>query len=92
MRRQAWTPFHSKLLQSLRREQVLPKHSRVLVAVSGGQVGQAGSMSESRSSQCVGCFARVVVESPTWSRQAGGAHGSLCAHAAHACCTSQCKR
>jgi hypothetical protein len=34
-----WTPLHNKLLQSLRRQQVLPQHARVLVAVSGGQVG-----------------------------------------------------
>jgi hypothetical protein len=42
--RHAWTRFHSKLLQSLRREQVLPKHARVLVAVSGGQVSQPGPL------------------------------------------------
>jgi hypothetical protein len=33
-----WTPLHSKLLQSLRQQQVLPQHARVLVGVSGGQV------------------------------------------------------
>jgi hypothetical protein len=37
--RNYWTPLHNKLLQSLRRQQVLPQHARVLVGVSGGQVG-----------------------------------------------------
>jgi tRNA(Ile)-lysidine synthase len=32
-----WTPLHDRLHHTLRQRQLLPKHSRILIAVSGGQ-------------------------------------------------------
>jgi hypothetical protein len=43
-RKRQWSNLHSKLLQSLRDEQLLPQHARVLLGVSGGQVRQKGSL------------------------------------------------
>lgn len=37
--RRRWSPMHARLLSSLRQRKLLPPGSRVLVAVSGGQVG-----------------------------------------------------
>ncbi|MEM9215234.1 MAG: tRNA lysidine(34) synthetase TilS [Cyanobacteria bacterium P01_F01_bin.150] len=34
---QSWSPLHARLHQVLRSRQLLPKHQRILVAVSGGQ-------------------------------------------------------
>lgn len=39
----SWTPLHARLHQILRQRQLLPKHSRVLVAVSGGQDSLCGA-------------------------------------------------
>lgn len=41
-RKRQWSNLHSKLLQSLRDEQLLPQHARVLLGVSGGQVRHKG--------------------------------------------------
>lgn len=39
----SWTPLHGRLHQILRQRQLLPKHRRVLVAVSGGQDSLCGA-------------------------------------------------
>lgn len=63
----SWTPLHARLHQILRQRQLLPKHQRVLVAVSGGQDSL--------------CLAKLLLDlQPKWQWQLAIAH---CDHRWH---------
>ncbi|MBV9388739.1 MAG: tRNA lysidine(34) synthetase TilS [Chroococcidiopsidaceae cyanobacterium CP_BM_ER_R8_30] len=56
-----WTPLHAQLHQTLRSRQLLPRHERLLVAVSGGQDSL--------------CLTKLLIDlQPKWGWQLGIAH------------------
>ena len=60
-----WTPLHAKLHQTLRQKHLLPKHKRVLIAVSGGQDSL--------------CLSKLLADlQPKWQWQLSIAHCDHC--------------
>lgn len=56
-----WSDYHSKLHQTLKSKQILPKNSKIIIAVSGGQDSL--------------CLARLILDlQPKWSWQYTLAH------------------